>query len=74
MNIFGLPIPDGRLVKKLCCLPKLQMGKRYDNREYRQHGIKKVLADSLYCSADEIVLDNIYYVKKQSKANSVFSL
>ena len=28
MNILGLPIPDGRLVKKLCCLPKLQMGKR----------------------------------------------
>ena len=28
MNIFGLPIPGRKLVKKLCCLPKLQMGKR----------------------------------------------
>ena len=31
INIFGLTISNGRLVEKLCCLPKLQMGKRLDN-------------------------------------------
>ena len=29
--IVDLPISDGRLVEKLCCLPKLQMGKRLDS-------------------------------------------
>ena len=40
-----------------------------------KHGIRKVLADSLeHCSADEIVLDNIYYVKKKKTIQSELSV
>jgi len=86
MNISQLPFPDEVMEtsREVVLFTKTANGKvigqplsfnhliTRDPREMKC-SIKQVLADSLEpCSIDEIVLDNIYYITKQSKASSLF--
>ena len=86
MNVFGLPIPDelGDTSREVVLFTKTANGKAIGQplsfnhpitkslKETKRH-ITQVLADSLEdWTAKEIIVDNVYYVKKQSKANSVF--
>lgn len=85
MNVFRLPIPEeGEPSREVVLFTETAIGKAIGQplsfnhpltkslKETKSH-IRQVLADSLEdCSAEEIKMDNVYYVKKQSKANSVF--
>ena len=86
MNVFGFPIPDelGDTNREVVLFTKTANGKAIGQPLSFTHPIMKnpketkchiteVLADSLEdWSAEEIIVDNVYYVKKQSKANLVF--
>ena len=86
MNVFGLLIPDelGDTSQEVVLFTKTANGKTIGQplsfnhpimknlKETKCH-IKQVLANLLEdWSAKEIIVDNVYYVKKQSKVNSVF--
>lgn len=87
MNVFGLPIPEeGEPSREVVLFTKTANGKAIGQplsfnhpitknlKETKSH-IRQVLADSLEdCSAEEIIMDNVYYVKKQSKRIQCFSL
>ena len=86
MNVFWLPIPDqlGGTSQEVVLFTKTAKGKVISQALSFNHPITKSLketkrrvtqvqADSLGdWSAQEILVDNVYYIIKQPKVNSVF--
>ncbi|KAL9985386.1 hypothetical protein ACROYT_G007782 [Oculina patagonica] len=84
MSVFNLPIPEESPSREVVLFTKTENGKALGtplsfqfrvtkNLKETKCALRKVLADTMdHCTADEIVLDNVYYVKKQSKTNAVF--